>query len=838
MNLNVTKTEPLTSGKQKPSAVKAILRPFLILLFCACSVIAVAQPGGGKVMQIAEIEVVGNRYTDGGAIKVLSGLEPGMQIREGGNEVAKAIRRFWKQQLFADVTIEKVKEAQGMVFLRITVKELPRLMNVLVEGLNSGEKRDLEETLLHYQAEVLNRNLINKLTLRVKNELDERGFCEATLVTDTVPAPLPNRVDLIVRVHRGPRCKIENVTWSGNEKLSDHAVQKALKPVMPRSLRRPTASSRYAEYRADEGRESLLAAYHRAGYQDVTIKVETMSWDEAARKVVHYTIDEGQVYYLRSVRWIGNHIFTDGQLDSILNMPPGTVFDRARFEQGMFFHPQGLDVSSFYLNRGHLFFRLDPVQLSVDGDQIDYEVRITEGARATISKVTFSGNTRTNQHVLLREVRTQPGMMFRRVDIMRSQRDLAQLGYLDPMKFDVRTYPDPKEGTVHIEYVVGEAVNDRFELSGGWGNGAVVGSLGFVFNNFSAQNALKFKEYKPIPAGDGQTLSLRAQSAGKDYYSFNFSFAEPWLGGKKANYLGLSAYYSYRQANAGETLDLYGASATFGKRLKWPDDYTTLSATVGAQRYLLNNYSLFSLTDGAINNYFIGATIRRNTTDNPNFPSKGTDFKIETKIAPPWSFLGPDKQWEDLPAEDRFSTLEYHKWKVSLKWYSPLQRKKNPDFVLATKAGFGFLGAFNKEIGLSPFDRFYMGGSGMNLNALEPRELIGLRGYPEAGLSNTDGDVAAMKYGIELRYRLSKSPQFMVYVLGFAEAGNTWSDLRNVDPFNLKRSAGLGIRIQTPMFGTIGFDYGWGFDDLGGGSIHKAGQGNPTFTLGFDIGDF
>ncbi|HIO72872.1 MAG TPA: hypothetical protein EYN38_07195 [Flavobacteriales bacterium] len=528
-------------------------------------------------------------------------------------------------------------------------------------------------------------------------------------------------------------------------------------------------------------------------------------------------------------------------MSKILEIKKGDVYNQATLNSRLFMNPKGRDVSSLYLDDGYLFFSLTPVESLIEGDSIDMEMRIYEGQQARINKVTVRGNTKTNDHVIMREIRTKPGQLFSRADIIRSQRELAQLGFFDPEQLEVNPSPNPQAGTVDIEYVVVEKSSDQIELSGGWGGyGGVVGSLGVIFTNFSARNFFQKGAWRPLPSGDGQRLSIRAQSNGTWWQSYNASFTEPWLGGKKPNSFSISAYHSIRSNGIKKgregraSFKTTGASLGLGRRLQWPDDYFTLFQQLSFQQYLLSNWtSSFEFTDGPSNTFSLTETLSRNSIDAPIYPRRGAQITLTMQFTPPYSLWdGRDAEaYENLTAEEKYKLNEFHKWKFKLSWFNELANK----LVLNTRFQFGFLGRYNKDLAITPFERFSVGGSGLSGFTLYGTEIIALRGYSDNSLSPSFGSTVFEKFTFELRYPLSLNPSATIYGLVFAEAGNAWNAANQFKPFELKKSAGVGVRIFLPMFGLLGFDYAYGFDDAPYDGTIGPAKWQPHFIIGYSV---
>jgi outer membrane protein insertion porin family len=592
------------------------------------------------------------------------------------------------------------------------------------------------------------------------------------------------------------------------------------------------------------------------------------------RVVIDIFLEEGHKYYFGNFKWFGNTKYRSGQLDTVLNIHAGDVYDQSKLEQKLFMNPNGYDISSLYLDDGYLFFQVHEQESNIHNDTIDFDILMYEGKQAIINKVTIKGNDKTNDHVIYREIRTKPGQLFRRSDIIRTNRELAQLGYFDPEKMNVIPTPNAADGTVDIEYIVEEKPSDQIELSGGWGGRTtsqtgtqqqglgIIGTLGVTFNNFSAKSMFKREAWRPLPSGDGQRLSLRAQTNGIYYQSYNFSFTEPWLGGKKPNALTISAFHSLfsngekkfittestgRIFNPSlSSMSIIGGSIGLGRRLKWPDNYFNMYTNASYNYYDLHNYTSFVFGTGYANDFNVGVNISRNSIDAPIYPKQGSNFVISGQLTPPYSLFN-NKNYLDpyLSDADRYHFIEYQKYKITAEWFTQLTNQKAAEgkdarnLVLRTKVGYGFLAHYKKETGFSPFERFYMGGSGISgFQNFVAREIIALRGYRDNTVSSQFGDPICARYTMELRYPISLNPQATIFVLGFAEAGNTWSNFKSFNPFQVKRSAGVGLRVFLPMFGLLGIDYGWGFDSLPGGDPGNGnGKGQFHFTIGGTLGE-
>ena len=663
-----------------------------------------------------------------------------------------------------------------------------------------------------------------------------------------------NVLILLSGLNPGDKIKINDITFHGNKEFAEEKLRRAMKETKRKRWYNIFNSSKYLEENYEKDKQKIIAKYNQKGYRDAKILKDSVYKVSENRLSIDITIDEGKKYFFRNVTWVGNTKYTSKELNTVLGIKRGDVFDQSLLDARLYMNPNGNDISSLYMDDGYLFFQVSPVEVLVDKDSIDMEMRIYEGKQAIINKVTVSGNTKTNDHVIMREIRTKPGQLFRRSDIIRSQRELAQLGYFDPEKLAVNPTPNQVTGTVDIEYVVEEKPSDQIELSGGWGAGRVVGTLGVAFNNFSARNMFKSGTWRPLPAGDGQKLSIRAQSNGLYYQSYNASFTEPWLGGKKPNSMSLTVYHSIQSNGvkvsdaSRQSLTITGVSVGFGKRLQKPDDYFSLYQEANYQHYTLNKFQqIFSFNDGYSNNINYRISISRNSVDKPIFETRGSQISLSGQFTPPYSMFNK-KNYSNLSDQERYKFVEYQKYKFTASWYTSLTNKRSADgkearnLVLYTKAGFGFLGMYNQKVGLAPFERFYLGGSGLTGYALDGREIIALRGYEDQSLTPTInnssvGGAIISKYTMELRYPISLNPQATIYTLAFAEAGNSWLAFKDFNPFGVKKSAGVGVRIFLPMFGLLGFDYGWGLDNVPNRPDTGNGKGQFHFTIGAALGE-
>lgn len=838
-----------------------------------------------KEYSIGGITVTGVQYLDPNVLVMVSGLQVGQVIKIPGEKITAAIEKLWKQGLFENVKIVAPKFDDKVVFLEIQLTERPRLSKFSFSGVKKSEADDLREQIKLVSGDVVTDNLILRTENSVKKYFHEKGYLNADIdIAQTRDTTRVNNVILKINVRKNNKIRIGNITFHGNNALASHKLKSTLAETRERSVFHPlrnldeliynTAknavrmnmngisdyaeswyadnvrlrifkSSKFIRSSYEEDKLSIIKEYNSKGYRDAYIERDSVSKNDSRSVNIDLWVNEGHKYYYRNISWVGNTKYTADFLNNVLRIRKGDVYNQELMETNLSYNPNGFDVSSLYLDEGYLFFSAQPVEVRVENDSIDLEIRIYEGKQARINKVSVMGNERTNDHVIIRELRTRPGQLFNRSEIIRTQRELAQLRYFNPEKLGIDYTPNPQDGTVDLEYKVEETSADQVELSGGWGYGRIVGTLGFSFNNFSAKRLFKKGAWRPIPSGDGQKLSLRFQTYGSGYISASASFTEPWLGGKKANAFTTSYYYS-RYTNGLSSSDasfasfvINGIGFSLGRRLEWPDDFFTLYQSINLQRYSLKNYSsIFSFGNGngVFNNLSYTIALGRRSDDNPIFPRKGSDLNLSLEVTPPYSLFS-GRNYKNMDENTKYEWIEYHKWKFYASWYNQIVG----DLVLATKTKFGFLGMFNSDIGITPFERFYMGGDGLSgYNNLDGREIIALRGYTNESIlpnyfsDNTVGGTIFSKYTLELRFPLSLNPNATIYALGFMEGGNTWSKFSKFNPFNVYKSAGVGMRIYLPMFGILGLDYGYGLDQVPGNPTANGGQFHFSINQSID----
>lgn len=810
----------------------------------------------GETYTIAGLTVVGADYTDSKAIKLFSALQIGQEIAVPGEQISKAIRNLWAQELFHDISIELAEVVDQNVYLVIQVKELPRLTRYAFAGISRSEQETLKGKIKLSTGRVINENVIATARKRLREHYHEKGFWDAAInITQSEDSTFENGARLDIRIAKGSKIKVGEIQLTGAEKIETKRLLRSMSDLKQQGWFRFFKSSKFVESNLEDARAQIISLYNKEGYRNARILRDSIYRLPDGNIGIEIVLSEGNQFHFGKVAFTGNSKYRSTQLDSILGIQLGDVYNLERLETRVYMDPKGMDLSSLYQDDGYLTFQAVPIETRIANDTIDIEVRMMEGNQFRIGKIIVKGNTKTNDHVIYREIRTRPGDLFSRTDIIRTQRELAQLNYFNQEAFGINPIQHPDEGVVDIEYAVEEKPSDQIELSGGWGGNRVVGTLGLSFTNFSARNMFKKGAWKPIPTGDGQRLSIRAQSNGAFFQSYNMSFVEPWLGGKKPNALSVSAWRSIQSNGQPKMIDgqpnelrqsltINGLQVGLGQRLKKPDDWFAMNLALSYQHFVLNDYGVFfSFSNGKSNNLALNYTISRNSVSDPIFPVWGSNVTLSIKATPPYSVLRgeSDIYYEDLQDEDRFRWVEYHKWKLKAEWYTPLTQSagENPrSLVLRTHMGIGLIGQYNRAVGLSPFERFYLGGVFLSGFVLDGREIVNLRGFDDLSLTEPNRDTGApviAKYGAEIRYPLSTNPSATIYIMGFLDAGKTWSDARDFNPFEVYRSAGVGMRLFLPMFGLLGLDYGWRLDDVSGQPNMARGQFH--FSIGTNLGE-
>ncbi|WP_066226082.1 outer membrane protein assembly factor BamA [Formosa haliotis] len=848
-------------------SLKTYLPFIFILLFSLTSAIVNAQAPGiqGKKYTISEITVSGNSSFSEQTIVTYSGLRKGEELLIPGEEISGAIKKLWKSGLFSDIEIYIKDVHDNVASLEIHLYDLPELRDVKITGIKKSKMEEIiTENNLNEGVKVT-ENLITTTKNYLENKYSKDGFYSAKVninvipIVDSIEKP---RVNMVVAIDKGPKVKIKDINFIGNTVLSDKKLQASMKNTKKKQFYRVWKRSKFIEedYKADL--VSVIDTYKENGYRDARIVSDSIFVNKDESISINLKVEEGKKYIFGDINFIGNTVYTDQYLNAILRVRKGDTYNGVLLAKGIAddTKPDGNDITNLYQNNGYLFSTINPVETNADGQVIDMEIRISEGKPAYFNNVTVVGNEKTNDHVIYREIRTRPGELYSKANVVRTVRELSQLGF-----FDAETLtPDfknvnPNEGTVDMEYKVEETGSSQIELQGGYGGGGFIGTLGLSFNNFSLKNIFNKDAYKPVPMGDGQQLALRLQ-ASQFYRTYSFSFSEPWLGGKKPVQFSTSISHSNQflydsstgQADKDKRFNITGVTVGLAKRLSVPDDYFTLSQAVSYQHYNLKNYStgLFTFSDGYSNSlaYTIGLT-RNNTWNDPIFPLGGSNFSVSAKLSLPYSLfnnvdyeaLEVERAEEELIYNDpdasaaarndayarmgeidqeRFNWLEFYKIKFKGEWYTSIIGK----LVLKPNVEFGYLGAYNQSRGVIPFERFFLGGDGLGSFSLDGREAVALRGYPNQSIQpvdrngNTTNDGAAIynKFSLELRYPITLAASAKIYALTFVEGGAAFNTFRDYNPFQLKRSAGAGLRVFMPAFGLLGIDFGYGFDPLPG----------------------
>ncbi|HEX2967872.1 MAG TPA: outer membrane protein assembly factor BamA [Bacteroidales bacterium] len=794
---------------------------------------------------IGGVSISGVRFLDPNTLIGISGLRKGQEVTLPGEEITTAVKKLWMQGLFSDVKIYATKFSGDTVFLDIALQERPRISSVKYNGMRKSETEDLVKKINLPVGSQVTDYLLRTAEKIIKDHFVEKGFLntEVRFIQKDDPDQ-PNNIILTVNVEKNDKVKIGEITFIGNDYFTDAKLKKKMKGTKVKNINFLRAS-KYIGEKFTEDKEKLTTFYNDNGFRDFTILSDSLYKISDDRVGLKIRINEGNQYYLRKVDWVGNSVYTKDQLNRTFNVEKGSVYNKSLIDNRLNGSAGAEDaVSNLYQDYGYLFSRLTPVESKIDNDSIDLEIRIYEGDQAYLNNIMIEGNSRTNEHVARRELYTLPGELYSKTNIIRSIRQLGVLGHFDPEKIQPLPLPDMANGTVDLLYKLEEKANDQFEVSGGWGAGMLVGTVGVRFNNFAMKNFFKLKEWRPYPSGDGQSLSIRAQSNGRMYQSYNVSFVEPWLGGKNPNSFSVSFYRSVmsngtRKGEDGrQSMTVDGISVGLGKRLEWPDDYFSVYGDVSYQRYNLQDYKVipFIFETGKSNLFSITGRLQRFSTG-PNliYPKTGSSYTLSLQVTPPYSLLS-GSHLANAPDDVKYNWIEFHKWIFKTDNYFGLT--PNQKLVLNAKFAFGYLGYYNKDIGPSPFENFYLGGDGMTGYSYYGREVIALRGYTNGSLSpivkvgdqNVQAGNVYSKITFELRYPISLNPQATIYGLTFLEAGKSWLTLKEYNPFNMNRSAGIGLRANLPMFGLLGIDWGYGFDPVPGDP--EANKSQFHFVIG------
>jgi len=789
----------------------------------------------GKEYILGGISVTGLIKFSEETVKVFTGLRNGQAIKLPGDKLTSAIKKLYESKQFSNVDVYLAKLDGNTVYLQFDVQELPMLKEVTLVGIKKAKAKELlKEAELKEGAMVTDNLLVTTRNYFTKKYTD-KGFLKTKVNLNTrKDSSDVNVVNMSVFIDKGSKIKINAINFTGNKTLSDKTLRKAMSNTKKKFLGRFWKGSKYIEEEYQEDLESILDKYSREGFRDARILSEGISWNENNTIDVNIELEEGKQYRFADIVFVGNKEYTNEELNKVLRIDKGDIYNGAVLKERVKGDgsPTSEDLSTLYQDSGFLFSQVNAVETKVENDAITVEIRIREDDKAKIQKVTVSGNDKTNDHVIFRELRVKPGDLFSRSNIIRSIREIGQLGFFD-QNVTPDVVPDYNNKTADINFNVVEKGGSQIELQGGYGGGAFIGTLGLSFNNFSIKNIFKKEAYTPLPMGDGQSLSLRLQSS-RTFNTYSFSFTEPWLGGRKPKSLSFSVYSSTQfqlnpqtfQVDRDRSLGIVGASIGLGQRLKWPDDYFQLSQTISYQSFNLDNYGFRVganiLNNGTLNNLSYSASISRNSAG-PSliFPTYGSEFSFGVKATLPYSLInnknydiapGLSQEETNIQISEKYKWLEYYKLSAKGKWYTSFTDK----LVLMTNAELGFLGYYNADVGLSPFERYFVGGDGIAVFQLDGREVVGLRGYENNQLSPLEGGSIYNKFQLELRYSITDAPSASIYTLGFLEAGNSYDNFQTFNPFELKRSAGVGVRIFMPAFGLLGIDFAHGFDPLPG----------------------
>lgn len=862
-----------------------------------------------KEYTVASVKVIGNKFFDNTLLMSVANLNVGDKVMiPGGDNFSRAINNLWAQNYFGNVAIYITSlEKPDKIHIEIEVQERPRLQKFSFKGVKKSEADDLKDKTGLIAGRIITDNSKQIASEQIEKFYAEKGYRNVAVRVEEIPSPnVQNASDIVFHVDKGIKVKVGNIYFADNDNIDDLKLKKQMKgtketsrftlyppkdtPVLAGSKKKsveslledqgflkPTvilnsldpyfrfkvfANSKFNEKKYEEDKEKIVDYYNTKGFRDARILKDTIYQNSTGNLNVELKVDEGHKYYFGNITFRGNTKYSDSILSQIVDIKKGEIYNLETLNKriGKELSQDGsADISALYMDDGYLFFHAEATETAVYNDTIDHEIHISEGPQATIKNVRIAGNEKTKEYVIRRELRTIPGEKFSRSDIIRSNREIANLNYFNQEKIGINPIPDPSDGTVDINYTVEEKSSDQLELSAGFGGGiGLTGTLGVTFNNFSIKNILRKETWDPLPSGDGQKLSVRVQSNGRAFRSYNFSFTEPWLGGKKRNsftvgfndskfansYNPLTGQY---ERIAKSYIKTTSASVSLGKQLKWPDDFFSLLTSVSYTRYTLKDYTFFEdFRNGVSNDLSFKLAIQRSSIDQPTFPRSGSSFLASLQLTPPWSLIGPDKTYNT--PEEKYKMVEYHKWRFTGEWYVPIGRphgaEKNRQFVMKLAAKYGFIGRYNNELEISPFGRFQVGDAGLsNQYALLGYDIIAQRGYPVYQTSNPkvnpDQSGASKyftifnKYTAEIRYPLSTNPSSTIFALGFFEAANGWYDIKQYNPFQLRRSVGLGMRFFLPMFGLLGFDYGIGLDRLTPGNGLKNAT-KFTFMLGFE----
>ncbi len=862
-----------------------LLLALLLFLITTLSFAQATSYDSGKKYILGGLEVTGLKSYNEQTVKTYTGLRTGQPITVPGDEISAVLNKLWGLELFSNLEFYITKIEGEKVFLELVIAERPTLSNVVMTGVRPRKVDDILNDADLKKGKKITESLIANTKNYLQNKFKKQGYLNARVkITTAVDTSETNAKSMLINVIKGDKVKIDNIIFEGNDQLASKKLRKALKKTKVKRFGRFWKKSKYIKEDYENDLSSLVDKYAENGYRDARVLSDTIVRVDENHIDLKIKIEEGNKYYFGDIDFVGNTVYTDKQLHSLLKIKKGATYNgvllRERIADDS--KPDAVDVTSLYQNNGYLFSQINPVEVSAENDTINFEIRIIEGKETFLDHVEVTGNDRTNDHVIYRELRTRPGQKYNKSDIIRSIRELGQLGFFDAeqIKPDIQN-PNPNEGTVDIAYNLVESGASQIELQGGYGGGGFIGTLGLSFSNFSIRNIFNGKAYQPVPMGDGQSFALRLQ-ASRTFRVYSLNFSEPWLGGQKPVRfnLSLSRTQQFRASFSGgrvevdkdQQFSITGVTAGLAKRVQWPDDFFTISHSLGYQLYNFKNYNigLFNFPNGKANSIAYTLGISRNATSGGRiFPRGGSNFELTAKLTPPFSlFNGVDydslitpedvrdpsspggveytvEEREQLERDDerRFKWLEYYKLKFKGDWFTTLAGSADKSLVLKTSAELGFLGNYNHKAGNVPFERFFVGGDGLGNFTLDGRDVVQLRGYDNlaltpysqnvlTGRTEQDGAVVYNKFSMELRYPLTLAPSASIYVLGFLEAGNAFNNFQDFNPFQLKRSAGVGLRIFMPAFGLLGIDYGYGFDNDANPASNGISGGQVHFIIG------
>ena len=829
-----------------------------------------------KTYEIADIQVSGADSYEDFVLIGFSGLAVGDKIEVPGDQITKSLKRFWKQGLFSDVKFKATKIEGDKIWLEIALVQRPRVSEIVYNGLRKTEQEDIEIKVGIKQGGQMTPDLSDRAKKIITKYLEEKGFYHTEVqVLQFDDLSKPGYVKVAVNVDKKNKTRVGQLFITGNQALTHTQINRAMKKTNDNNIINLFRTKKFVESEFENDKKLVIEKYNEIGYRDAQIIADSVVQSplDSTRVDIYLTIEEGNKYVFGDITWVGNTVYPYDYLDAVLGIKKGDTYNLKELNKRL--NEDDDAVAKLYTDQGYLFFSVSPVEVKINNDSIDFEMRMYEGKPATINQINIVGNTRVYEHVVRRELYTKPGQLYSQSDIMRSLRELAQMGHFDQEKLVPDIQPNPEDGTVDITYQLETKSSDQIEFSLGWGATGLVGSLGLKFTNFAIQNLFNPKSYRIVPQGEGQTFSINARTNGRYYTSASISFLEPWLGGKRPNSLSASIFFStqsgysdryyqayenlynnyyYSYAYSGNSdylqqlqeseydpekyLRTFGVSVGYGKRLSWPDDYFSFYGELSYQLYMMKDWPYMILTDGNSHNFALNLQLSRSSIDNPIYTRRGSQFILGLKITPPYSLIKgtTDQQFAQMTISEKYNLLEYHKWKFSGKVFTPL----TPDakLVLMTRAEFGYLGHYNRNA-KSPFESFYMGGDGMSSYSSYSTEYVSMRGYQSGSLTPYDPTMGRNmgyvynKFTMELRYPISLEQNATIWALAFVEAGNCFADIKDYNPFNLKRSAGVGVRLFLPMFGLMGIDWGWGFDPINGSKQYGGSQFH--FVLGQEL---